>query len=172
MPEFHSPNPMIKLTIPRGWGNLPAPVAITPLEAIRQTLKAIELEEVVPAAAGSFIATAFRAYLDGLTKDLTRALGLRPRRGGAHETPLALERKQARDSEIKRLYEMQDGTQKKKLAKVLKLLNMPLDAPRCTDEELCAYALKVLHEPYGKLPTSTNQIRRIVMGETVAERRR
>ena len=150
----------------------PPPAAITPLEAIRQTLKAIELREVVPAAAGSFIATAFRAYLDGISKDLMRALGLRPRRGGAHETPLALERNQARDSAIKKLYEMQDGTQRKKLARVAELLNMPLDAPRSTDEELCAYALKKQYEPYGKLPTSTAQIRLIVMGKTVAQRRR
>ena len=116
----------------------------------------------MPSAAANFMLRGLRAYLEGRTSDLTGALGLRPRRGGAHETPLALERKQGRNAGIKLLYEMQDGSPIEKRAKVIKLLNMALDAPRSTDDELFAYALRLQYEPYGKLPTSTEQIARIV----------
>jgi hypothetical protein len=113
-----------------------------------------------------------QAYLDGQTTDLTGALGLRPRRGGRNETPLALERKQARDSCIRWLYGKQDGGKTERAGKVAALLKTPPDASRVTEEEVFAYLLDLHREHGGNLPTSMRQVLRVVEGnDTTGDQR-
>ena len=144
------------------------PPATTPLQALRLLLSAIEQNQPVSAAAAVVVVPALKAYLDGQTTDLTGALGLRPRRGGRNETPLALERKQARDSGIRWLYEKQDGCKTEKAGKVATLLKTPPDAANVTEEEVFAYLLDLHREHGGNLPTSMRQVLRVVEGDCTA----
>lgn len=147
------------------WWAQPAQQAITPLQALRLTLNAIEQGEAVPASAVSIVAPALRSYLEGRTGDLSGALGLRPRRGGRHETPLAVERRHARDSDILWLYEKQDGTKTQKAEKVATLLKTLPDPAHVTEEEIFAYLLELHREHGGNLPTSMRQVLRVVEGD-------
>lgn len=131
-------------------------------------LSAIEQGQPVPDAAAGVVVPALKAYLDGQTTDLTGALGLRPRRGGRNETPLALERKQARDAGIRRLYELQAGSKTERAEKVATLLKTTPDAARVTEEEIFAYLLELHREHGGNLPTSMRQVLRVVEGDRTA----
>ena len=155
-------------TLPCAWWHQPPPVA-TPLQALRLMLDAIEQGQPIPAIAAVVVVPALKAYLDGHTTDLTGALGLRPRRGGRNETPLAIERKQSRNSGILWLYEKQDGCKTEKAEKVATLLRTPPDAMRVTEEEVFAYLLNLHREHGGSLPTSMRHVLRIVDGEGTAE---
>lgn len=147
--------------IPCAWWHQ-SPEAVKPLQALRLTLTAIESGEPVPPPAAGILAQALRSYLEGRTTDLTGALGLRPRRGGCHETPLALERKQEVRTLIKKLYDLQTGSKTKRAEKVAELLRNPPATGRVTEEAVIGYTLKLYCENGGRLPTSWRQVLRIV----------
>lgn len=109
------------------WWHQPTP-QITSLDALRVTADHLERGEAVPAPAARLVAAALRQYLAGKT-DITRNLGLRPRKGGKNETPLALEKRQKRNELIIGIYDRQDGIPTVKAKKTADLLAEALAAP-------------------------------------------
>lgn len=149
---------MSKDRVPCAWWHNPKPVE--PLEAVKTTLRCLEAGEAVPADAATLVASALRRYLDG-QHDITANLGLRPRRGGRYETPMAIEKAERRNTTIKRLVELQEGTQTVRCQKVADLLKAAPDASRVTESEVMGYTI-ALHQEFGTdLPTSMRQILRI-----------
>lgn len=146
------------------------PEQTPPLDAVRITLDHLERGSPVPPAAASVIAKALRLYLDGHA-DITGNLGLRPRRGGRYEAPLALERRQARDEGIRRVYDLQDGTKTARAVKVAELLRTPPQAGQVTEADVFAYLLELHREHGGELPTSARQVMRVIDGDTEAARK-
>jgi len=158
--------------IPCAWWHHAPMTTTTPLQALRLMLEAIEQGRPVPAVAAVIVAPALKAYLDGQITDLTGALGLRPRRGGRNETPLALERTQARNSDIQRLFEKQVGTKTQKAEKTAALLRALPDAACVTEEEMFAYAVNLHRDHGGNLPTSMRQVLRVVDGDVTTSGQR
>lgn len=146
---------------PCAWWHQP-PERMAPLAALRITAEHLERGIAVPPEAAAIVSTALRAYLDGVTSDLTGALGLRPRRGGRNETPLALERMRARDADILRIYQRQEGSKSAKAERVAQLMSASPESLRVTEQEMFAYLLQ-LHQDHGdQLPTSMRQVLRVV----------
>ncbi len=146
------------------------PEQLPPLEAVRITLDHLEQGTPVPSAAASVIAKALRLYLDGHA-DITANLGLRPRRGGRYEAPLVLERRQARDEGIRRVYDLQNGTKTARAEKVAELLRTPPQAGQVTEADVFSYLLELHREHGGELPTSARQVMRVIDGDTEASRK-
>jgi hypothetical protein len=122
----------------------------------------MEAGEPVPAAAAAMMVRGLRKYLEGAGNDITRNLGLRPRKGGRHEAPLAAERRRQRDALILRVFDAQAGKKSKKAGQVAAMLAGRQPAAEITDAELCE-AMQVLRLEYGHaLPTSTRQVLRVV----------
>lgn len=79
----------------------PAPVAQSSgLDTIRAVLVAIENGRPLDSQSAAHLGTALRAFLSGQT-DISRNLGLRPRRGRSSEAPLRRERLLQRDRLIR-----------------------------------------------------------------------
>lgn len=154
--------PMSDRIISCAWWHQHEPTpAPTPLDALRITADHLERGAAVPDLAANIVARAFRQYLEGQT-DITKNLGLRPRRGGRNETPMALERRRARDSLIVQVYELQVGCKTERAGKVVALLRVRPGAARVTEEEVFAYLLDLHREHGGNLPTSMRQVLRVV----------
>ena len=100
------------------------PKTIEPIDVIRTTIECLEVGEAVPKAEAAIVAMAFRQYLAGET-DITRNLGLRPRRGGCHEMPIAIEKKSLRNDHIKKLFNAQPGRPCEKAKRTEHLLKNP-----------------------------------------------
>jgi len=145
------------------WWHSPA-VAVDSLEAVRTTAQCLEDGQPVPADAAKLVSAAFRRYLAG-EYDITRNLGLRPRRGGRHETPVAIERTERRNTFIKNLADQQDGPKTHRCETVAQLLKAPPNETRVTDFEVSESIRKFREEFGDDLPTSTRQIVRIVDGK-------
>ena len=153
------------------WWHRQAP-SIAPLEAVRIGAECLERGCVVPPGAAGIIAKALRLYLEGQT-DITGNLGLRPRRGGRHKAPLAVERKTRRDAGIRQIYALQTGCKTERAQKVATLLQAPpepvLSAEGRVSEEAVFKHLMDLHREFGgDLPTSMRQVLRVV-GSVPAE---
>ena len=138
------------------------PEKIPPLQALRIALEAIEKEEPIPEPAAGIMAHALRAYLDGQTTDLTGALGLRPRRGGSHETPLAQEKQRENYALIRKIFDLQTGTKNERVKKVSELLKLTPANGVVTEGRLMAYVLRLHCENGGIVPSSIRHIRRII----------
>lgn len=142
-----------------------------PLESVRQALQAIEESRPIPLAAARVFARALRAYLNGQEQDITRALGLRPRRGGAAELPARLERRRARDELIDRAFRSMDGKDTRKAEHLARLLSEPPKATQITEADLFACIEQLQTQHGGDLPSSGRQILRVVRGDTIVGRR-
>lgn len=142
-----------------------------PLESVRQALQAMEDGRPIPVAAARVFARALRAYLDGQEQDITRTLGLRPRRGGAAELPARLERRRARDELIDRAFRSLDGKDTHKAEQLARLLSEPPKATQITEADLFACIEQLQAQHGGDLPSSGRQILRVVRGDTIAGRR-
>ena len=141
-----------------------APQAMQPLDAVKITADHLEAGTVVPAAAANIVARAFRLYLAG-QHDLTKNFGLRARRGGKYETPIAIESLTRRNGLIKALYEVQEGGEGERAQKVADLiLNPPKDAG-LNEAHVMGFLMSLLEEFGGGVPTSMRQIKRIVDGK-------
>lgn len=144
-----------------------APVEqVDPLEAVRIGADCLEAGKVVPPAAASVLAKALRQYLAGRT-DITGNLGLRPRRGGRHEAPLAVERRRQRDEGIRGLYDLQSGGKTERAKKVAALLAAPLNAElsaegRVSESDVFRHLMQLHRDHAGDLPTSMRQVLRVV----------
>lgn len=150
---------------PSWWHQTPT---MQPLEALRITAEHLERGEAVPKPASNIIARALRQYLAGQT-DITRNLGLRPQRGGAHETPLALEKAAQRNTAIVAIYEALPGTQSDKAKRTAALLSDPMG--QRIDEADVIKNLDFLFQNYrGALPNSARQIINIAKGATMVAR--
>lgn len=140
-----------------------------PLEAIRITVDCLESGNPVPHPASSIIAKSLRQYLAGQT-DISRNLGLRPRRGGTHETPLRVEEATHRNAAIKAIFEAMPGrTQGARAEETAQLLRNPPDM-KITEADVFAHLLRLQEHHAGTLPTSSRQVIRIIKDETAAER--
>jgi hypothetical protein len=150
-------------TVPCAWWHTP-PATVTPFDAVRITVECLEDGKPVPPTAAGIMARALRLYLDGKS-DITDNLGLRPRRGGRHETPVAIERKARRDDGIKQLFELQQGCKTERAQKVADLLKTPPPDGRVTEAEVFGYLMQLHEEFGGGLPTSMRQVLRVVDGK-------
>lgn len=147
------------------------PERMEPLEAVRLTAACLEGGQVVPPLAASIMARALRQYLDG-QYDITRSLGLRPRRGGTHETPVRLEQATHRNEAIRAIYEAMPATSKTGRAEqTAQLLRCPPD-PTVTEGEVLGYVMRLHEEFGGTLPKSMRQVLRVVDGDTVENRKK
>ncbi len=79
----------------------PASVGQTGLDTIRGVLVAIENGRPLDSQSAAHLGTALRAFLSGQQTDITKNLGLRPRRGRSSEAPLRRERLLHRDRLIR-----------------------------------------------------------------------
>lgn len=151
---------MTNSPVPCAWWHTPS-VAIKPLEAIKVTVQCLESGQPVPTDAAHLVAVALRQYLAG-QHDITKNLGLRPRRGGRYEVPAAIERTTQRNAAIKHLASLQDGPKTARCQKVADMLKAaPLES-RVTESEVFGYVMQLHQEFGGWLPTSMRQILRIV----------
>lgn len=142
--------------------------ALSPLQCIREALEAMEAGLPIPAPSSRVLVRALRAYLDGTERDITRSLGLRPRRGGAAEVPAVMERRQQLEGLVCRAFSGlvgKDTTRAKRLAEIL--ADPPSSAP-VTEAEVAADIAELRAKYAGELPGSHRQILRIVRGETAA----
>lgn len=138
--------------------------SMMPLDAVKITAEHLEAGSVVPAEAAKMVARALRQYLAG-QYDITGNLGLRPRRGGRHETPVAIARTDDRNTTIKLLVDRQDGSKTQRCAAVANLLKTPPIEGRVTEADVFGYLVE-LHQKFGGgLPTSMRQVLRIVDGK-------
>lgn len=142
----------------------------TPLESIREAVEAMEAGNPIPMAAARVLVRALRAYLDGTERDITRALGLRPRRGGAAEVPARLERRQARDALIDRAFHSMSGKDTARADRLARLLAAPPCSTVITESDVFAYVDSLRSQHGGDLPSSGRQILRVVRGETITGR--
>lgn len=141
------------------------------LDQLRDAARALEAGQPVPLHAARLLVKALRGYLAGTETDITRALGLRPRRGGAAEVPTRLERTQRRNELIGRVFHALDGGDVDRAERVARMLTEPEHRSEINEADLFA-CMEQLHQQYGgELPTSGRHILRIVRGETIAARR-
>ena len=148
--------------IARAWWPRAAPVE--PLTALHAMLDHLEKCEPASPGVADIFARALRLYLAGYT-DITRNLGLRPRRGGRHETPLAHRSSQARNDCIRRVFELQEGrSNRDKAEKVAALLRSEPKQGAVTEEQMLGYVLQLHAEFGGTLPTSARQVLRVISG--------
>lgn len=144
---------------------------MTPLEAVRVTAQCLDDGEAVPAPAARHISRALRQYLAGQL-DITKNLGLRPRRGGTHETPLRLESAADRNACIQAIFDAMPGTsQRARAEQTAAILRTPPDR-RINEADVFKHLSQLYEKHAETLPKSTRQVIRIVNGETVAERRK
>ena len=141
------------------WWHHPVP-AMDPLQAVRITADCLETGEPVPTPAASLIARALRRFLAGET-DLTKNLGLRPRRGGAHDAPLNRERTARRNSAIRAICEAQPGPSLKARAEQTAALLQAPPGQRTTAADVRQF---YLDHPWSSSP-GPRQIMRIVSGK-------
>jgi hypothetical protein len=142
----------------------------SPLELLREAAQAMEAGEPVPMPAARVLVKALRQYLAGTETDITRALGLRPRKGGAAELPTRLERTKNRNDLICRMFNTLDGGDVARAEHVARMLTEPHQRSEINEADLFA-CMEQLHQQYGgELPSSGRHILRIVRGETVASR--
>lgn len=146
------------------------PTHTDPLQALRLALTAIDAGEPIPKPAARVLAGALRQYLSGEQTDITRALGLRPRRGGASEAPIRKERRRARDELINRAFHALKGKDGHRAECVAQMLAEPPVSSVITEADLFA-CIEELHAQHGgDLPSSGRQILRVVRGETTTGR--
>lgn len=114
----------------------------------------------IPAPAARWLYPAFEAYLQGKGNDITASLGLRPRRGGRFDAPVAIVRRRQRDEIISAIAaRLPDKDKGAACAAVIG------GAARIDDAELAAEVEKLRAEFAGELPTSARQYQRILAGD-------
>lgn len=148
------------------------PPAMQPLDAIRLTAECLEQGTVVPVAAAAIVARALRQYLAGEQADISISLGLRTRRGGAHETPLRLEQSALRNQSIRSIFAAMPGDTKKERAEQTAELLRRAPDPQITEADVFANLMQLYAQHAGTLPTSARQVTRIINGDTVADRKK
>ena len=152
---------MSKPPIP-GWWHQPA--TMKPLEAVKVALCSLEAGEPVPGQAAAILAKGLRMYLAG-QPDITANLGLRARRGGRNQTPVARELADSRNEHIRALFDAQSGG---KCAKAQKVADLLAAGPtsEITEADVMGH-LVWLNERFGDgtLPTSFERILKIVDGQ-------
>ncbi len=153
---------------PGGAGSVVDP---DPLEPIREAVQAMEAGDPIPMASARVLVRALRAYLDGTELDITRALGLRPRRGGAAEVPVRLARRRARDDLLGLAFRALPGNDTNRAERLAQLLSAPPSPDVITEADLFACIERLHAEHGGDLPSSGRQILRVVKGETTTGRR-
>ena len=145
--------------IARAWW--PKEEEISPLDALREIVAALEEGRIPEDRSARHFAAALRAYLAGQL-DITRNLGLRPRRGGRHESPAARERTGARNAIIRRVFDAQSGTKTGKAKMVAALLRADAPAGEVTEGQLRADLNQLRQEFGADLPGSWRQVVRLV----------
>lgn len=135
---------------------------LAPLAAVREAAEAMDAGVPVPRAAARLVADAFWKYLDGTGADITKNLGLRPRRGGRYDTPLARERLRNRNALIVRIFSAQPGDASQKARHVAALIAEPKRAAEVTEADVAAAVLELAREHGAELPKSARSILRVV----------
>jgi hypothetical protein len=131
------------------------------LDCLRQALEAIEDGRPLPPEPAGVFAGALRGYLSGRQRDLTRALGLRPRRGGATEEPVRAAQLTARNQSIQRLFDLASGSDCDRAEAVARWITA--DSPSEITEADVGQAVAAFREQHsGRVPSSGRQVLRIV----------
>ncbi len=136
------------------------------LAYLRAACEAMRAGQPVPEDAARYIAPAFESYLLGECRDLTTALGLRPRQGGRYETPAQIVRRRERDALILHVAGRAPDRDKARACERLIVGNAVINDP-----EIATAVEKLRAEFAGELPRSARQYRRILDGEAVHRRR-
>lgn len=150
---------MTRPDLARAWW----PVArLSPIDALREVLAALEEGRPASAAAARHVAAGLRLFLQG-QRDITRNLGLRTRRGGRHDTDQAREIADTRNGLIRAGAKLVGGhTTKEQVAALQGLMAVPVGQ---IDDEQLRFVLGKLHDEHeGQIPTSLRQLERIVGG--------
>lgn len=125
-----------------------------PLQVVRLTLEAIQAGQPIPATAANALADALNGYLAGKT-DLTKNLGLRPKRG--YRVPAKVARQTERDELIKKVVDAQPQSTPTERAKSAAKLLAKKDGP-INEVDVMAHLIK-LHKDFGdELPTTWRRI--------------
>lgn len=127
------------------------------LAYLRAACEAMRAGQPVPEDAARYIAPAFEIYLLGECRDLTTALGLRPRQGGRYETPAQIVRGREREKLILRVAGRVPDRDKARACARLIAGNAVIDDP-----EIAAAVEKLRTEFADDLPGSVRQYRRIL----------
>lgn len=131
------------------------------LEFVRQALDAIEGGQPLPPEPARVFAGALRGYLSGRQRDITRALGLRPRRGGATEEPVRAAQLMERNETIQRLFDLASGSDSDRASVVARWVAVA--SPGEITEADVRRAVAALRDQHGgRVPTSGRQVLRIV----------
>jgi hypothetical protein len=131
------------------------------LECVQQALEAIEGGRPLPPEPAGVFSRALRGYLSGRQRDITRALGLRPRRGGATEEPVRAAQLTARNQSIQRLFDLASGSACDRADAVARWI--VADSPSEITEADVRQAVAAFREQHsGRAPSSGRQVLRIV----------
>lgn len=132
-------------------GARPAGIEPSVLDRAEQLQRAADVLRASADPAARHVATAFERWIaEG--GDLHQHLGVRVRRGGAHDLPHRKARKQARDEQIRAIA---DGLPKSPKSRAAQIREMLLARDP---------TLLVIHERTAPVPSSEAQLRRILHG--------
>ena len=134
-----------------------------PIDMLREVLSALDEGRPVRRDAAAHLASALRRYIAG-EHDITANLGLRPSKG--RRAQLSIERKAARDSHIRAIFEQLPGTRTDRAKQTAALLTAPppvtWPAREITEGDVMEH-LAELHREHGSdLPRSWPHILRVV----------
>jgi hypothetical protein len=154
-----APNQLTTTGSNPNWWHQPT-VNMTPFEMLKIIADCDAPGEPLPAAVFHWLRAGVRLYFAGET-DLTKNLGLRPCRGGAHDTPLNRERIHRRNTLIRAICEAQPGPSLKARAEQTAALLQATPGQRTTAADVRQF---YLDHPWSSSP-GPRQIMRIVSGK-------
>lgn len=134
-----------------------------PIDMLREVLSALDDGRPVRRDAAAHLASALRRYIAG-EHDITANLGLRPSKG--KRAQLSIERKAARDSHIRAIFEQLPGTRTDRAKRTAALLTAPAPvappASEITEGDVMAHLAELHREHGSELPRSWPHILRVV----------
>ena len=139
------------------------PTQLRPIDVLREVLTALDDGRPVRRDAAVHLASALRRYISG-EHDITANLGLRPGKG--KRAQLSIERKAARDSHIRAIFEQLPGTRTDRAKRTAALLTArpPVTWPEreITEGDVMAHLAELHREHGSELPRSWPHILRVV----------
>lgn len=141
---------------PCAWWHTKPAQAPEPGEMLARAIAALDAQMAMPPVVVCWLASALRELANGTSTDLTKALGLRPRRGGRFETVASRAMLSRRNEALLMAYHAAPGSsQRERCRNVAEMLSNPV-----TEAE----AFRQLRAEFGAeiKPLSISQIKRVV----------
>ena len=149
------------IAIEQAW--FPERVKTRPIELLREALSALDEGRPVRQDAAAHLAAALRRFLSG-EHDITANLGLRPGKGKRAQS--SMERKAARDSHIRSIYQQMPGGRTERAKRTAALLASPAPPAErvgeITEGDVMAHLAELHREHGSNLPRSWPHILRVV----------